>query len=68
MTAALTIEQTAAINAFAARWGKSYKYRIADFWGNEAHCKPADANVAAIVRGLRNTHGPAWLKAFKRLG
>ena len=53
----LDAEQTAALAAFAAEHGRSWKAQLRRQW------ERASANP--ILHGLRNTHGPTWLDRYR---
>ena len=60
MRKGLTTEQAQAIQHFAAEWGRRWKSELRDAWA------ASDVrSIGTVLYGLRNTHGPAWLAAFR---
>lgn len=53
----LTIEELAALHAYAAQHGRTWKARLNDDWFY--------ARTTGVLQVLRNTRGPRWLASFK---
>ena len=53
----LTIEQMTALRTFSIENGRCWKARLRAHW--------MDASASPILHGLRNSHGPSWLVAFR---
>ncbi|WP_200847879.1 hypothetical protein [Rhizobium sp. 18055] len=56
----LTVEQHRALQAYAAKHGRRWKSILNIVWMGAA---PYDDG--GILRGLRNSHGPSWLVAYR---
>ena len=56
----LTAEQTAALRAYAAKHGRTWKNTLRNAWMGGP---PYDDS--GILRGLRNSHGPSWLVSYR---
>lgn len=54
---ALTPDQLAAIVAYAAYHGRTWKESLRADW--------MTAHTSGHLQTLRNTHGPSWLTSFK---
>jgi len=60
----LTADEATALRAYAAYHGRYWKRDLAVDW----QCACADlypVNLRATMQGLRNSHGPAWLTAYR---
>jgi hypothetical protein len=59
MTREPTVEMTAALQAFADKHGRNWKYMLASMW-----MTGADVNQphGSYLRCLRNQFGPTWLR------
>jgi hypothetical protein len=56
----LTPEQEAALQAYAARHGRCWKSILNHAWmGGPPH------DEGGLLRGLRNSHGQAWLRSYR---
>lgn len=53
----LTADESAAVQAYAARMGRYWKYELSFAW--------IAASEPGILQALRNELGPAWLRAYK---
>ena len=56
----LTAEQIAALQAYAAKHGRTWKSTLQNAWMGGP---PYDDT--GILRGLRNSHGPSWLVSYR---
>ncbi|WP_244490393.1 hypothetical protein [Rhizobium sp. Root708] len=57
---ALSDDQEAALQAYADRHGRPWKSILSEVWmGGPPH------DDGGILRGLRNTHGPTWLRSYR---
>lgn len=56
----LTAEQEAALKTYAVKHGRRWKSILNNVWMGGA---PYDDG--GILRGLRNTHGPSWLRSYR---
>jgi hypothetical protein len=66
----LTAEEIAALQSFAAEYGRKWKSVLSDtYWYNArvfyARGNYTDSIPGSLLHGLRNTHGPSWLAGFK---
>lgn len=59
---ALTPEQFAALQRYAANYGRNWKSRLSSDW---ASGRDAEQQGGAYLRQIRNTFGPTWLKDFR---
>lgn len=59
-----TDEQIAALRTFADAYGRKWKETLSDFWlnGRDVNSIPQDGH---LLRQVRNTLGPSWLRKFK---
>ncbi|AIC29695.1 hypothetical protein IE4771_PA00189 (plasmid) [Rhizobium etli bv. mimosae str. IE4771] len=56
----LTLEQEAALQAYAARHGRRWRSILNNAWmGGPPH------DDGGLLRGLRNSHGPTWLQSYR---
>lgn len=55
----LTTEQRAAVRAYAAENGRSWKEKLCGDWLRSA--ARVNGQHSPILQGLRNTAGPSWL-------
>lgn len=62
MQYALTIEQLAAIKAYAAENGRAWKSALRVDWETGNY---SDSAHSAELQQIRNAFGPVWLKRFK---
>ena len=53
----LTADELAALKAYAARKGRTWKDQLNTDWYY--------ARLTGLLHSLRNTHGPRWLADFK---
>lgn len=61
----LTSSETEALQAFAARYGKQWKNKLAfEYWYNARVFRDGTREYPEL-HGLRNELGPQWLKGFK---
>ena len=58
----LTLEQFAALDEYARQHGRCWKQKLGYLWQHGAYSTGSD--IDATVYGLRNSHGPSWLKGF----
>ena len=59
---ALTIEQEAALKAFASKNGRNWKSKLSHVWATGDW--QYEQNAAELQR-VRNTLGSAWLRTYK---
>ncbi len=52
----LMLAQVEALRAYARRHGRSWKTELRAEWMR--------ASAEALLHGLRNSHGPSWLKGY----
>jgi hypothetical protein len=65
----LSREQFEAIEAFARKWGRTWKMTLRKCWENGTiGVYVSLPHYAPILHQLRNHHGPAWLKKFRLSG
>jgi hypothetical protein len=50
-------DQMAALSAYAAEHGRTWKAQLRDDWMN--------SRTTGALQELRNTHGPSWLSSFR---
>lgn len=60
-----TAEEISALQTFARICGPRWKVTLRECWMNDMLRVYLNSNDAALVRALRNTHGPSWLNRFK---
>ena len=66
MTAALSPDDIAALQSYAAERGRKWKQDLALDWYNARASFCAEMpDRGAILHGLRNNLGPTWLEGFK---
>jgi hypothetical protein len=61
MNRPLTKEESKALASYAARNGRAWKSKLQAAWlsgGNED-------GTQGVLRALRNSHGPSWLRGFR---
>lgn len=62
----LTTEELAELQAFAAENGRKWRDQIIyDYWMRGIPVRDKRGKEYPSLYGLRNTHGPSWLAAFK---
>lgn len=57
-----TPEQLAALQAFAQKYGRNWKYKLVGAWCNGADAREPNGH---LLRQVRNQLGPQWLANFK---
>lgn len=61
----LTADQLAAVNRFAAHYGRTWKSRLRDCWERGGYYPDAvSGDDCALLQQVRNTAGPAWLVRY----
>ena len=53
----LTADELRAVQAYAAKHGRTWKQQLRYAW--------MDASEPGYLQALRNSHGPAWLNTFR---
>lgn len=61
-TPALNAEQHAALAAFAAKYGRTWKSVLLGKWSNGSDDREP---MGGLLRQVRNTFGPSWLEKFR---
>jgi hypothetical protein len=66
MNRKLTAEELAALQTFAAEYGREWKQYLVAAWMSESHRGlPMGGKDSGILRCIRNEFGNTWLHKFK---